>query len=301
MKSAIKGSYQMQEIIEWLQSIEQLASDVYTSSSLLFEGDEELFGFLTRLGEDESEHFDAMSRALDYLQINDVDVEPAISLDQSTKDLIEKPLKETQDLLLTGKLTKEDVTNFMETVESSEWNDIFLYVINTLKEYDVEFQYLAAKIQAHKDRIELFLKSLPHGSKQLDHIRQLPAIWQKRILIVEDNRAVLELFKAVLSMDGVVKTAENGEEGLRKTREHFFDAIVSDIEMPIMDGVEFYKKAIEENPRIGAHFLFCTGFATPERQAFFEGNNLPYLTKPVKMGKIREAVNNIVQKISEDM
>ncbi|MGR3219012.1 MAG: response regulator, partial [Candidatus Anammoxibacter sp.] len=66
---------------------------------------------------------------------------------------------------------------------------------------------------------------------------------KNRILLLEDAAFFRQLIKGYLTSEGhEVFTAENGQEGLSLFEEKDFDLIVSDIEMPVMDGIEFMKK-----------------------------------------------------------
>ncbi len=67
----------------------------------------------------------------------------------------------------------------------------------------------------------------------------------KRVLLLEDSSFFKELVKGYLVSEGYeVDTVENGVEGLQKIQEvdYEYDIIVSDIEMPEMDGIEFIKE-----------------------------------------------------------
>ncbi len=67
----------------------------------------------------------------------------------------------------------------------------------------------------------------------------------KRVLLLEDSSFFKELVKGYLVSEGyVVDTVENGLEGLQKIQEvdYEYDIIVSDIEMPEMNGIEFIKE-----------------------------------------------------------
>lgn len=61
----------------------------------------------------------------------------------------------------------------------------------------------------------------------------------KSILIVDDNREVRLAFKTVLNYDGYhVFTAADGPEAIRLAREHVPTAILMDIDMPVMTGLQ---------------------------------------------------------------
>jgi len=104
-----------------------------------------------------------------------------------------------------------------------------------------------------------------------------------RILVIEDNAANLELARYLLEAGGyTVLTAEDGEEGLRSARRDRPDLVVSDLQMPVMDGFEFLAqfRADEELcsiPVIAVTAFSMPGDATKVMQAGFDG----YLSKPI--------------------
>lgn len=71
----------------------------------------------------------------------------------------------------------------------------------------------------------------------------------KRVLVVDDDPLVATIAKNKLSLAGFeVETASNGAVALHLVQRTRFDAIVTDIVMPRMDGVDFYK-ALKNDPR----------------------------------------------------
>ncbi len=82
------------------------------------------------------------------------------------------------------------------------------------------------------------------------------------VLIVDDEPAFRFLVRDILMADGFdVLTAENGQEALRKLSIVHPDIIVSDIYMPIMDGVNLHK-SVRENPMYATlPFLFVSGYS----------------------------------------
>ncbi len=289
----------MQEIIDWLKKIEYLASDFYKGAASLFKEDKDFYHFLAQLGDDEMSHYELMDQASEYLQRNEIHIPCDITLDQHTRDHIEKPLKDQYNLVLGRNLSKKQIINFIVEVEFSELNEIFLYVINTMKQFMKNFQYLAAMIQEHENRIEHFIDKLPKESKPDKDMRELPAVWKNKFLIIDDNEALLSLFGKILAMKGEVETANNGQEGLKKIRKHFFTLIISDIDMPIMNGLELYTKAVEEDANLKDRFLFYSGNITSEKERFLKENNLHYLLKPVGLEEFIQAIDDITHKISK--
>jgi len=65
----------------------------------------------------------------------------------------------------------------------------------------------------------------------------------KRALAVDDSATMRNLVKIALEAEGfVVDTAENGQQALELTRRNPYDVIISDINMPVMDGLTFLRE-----------------------------------------------------------
>ena len=60
----------MQEIVDWLVGIEEIAGEVYGRASRQFQDDDKLSSFLNHLAEDEAWHFHVMGSASDFLRKN---------------------------------------------------------------------------------------------------------------------------------------------------------------------------------------------------------------------------------------
>jgi DNA-binding NtrC family response regulator len=119
---------------------------------------------------------------------------------------------------------------------------------------------------------------------------------KKRMLIVEDSEMIVEILKNNFENKYIVETAANGEEGCRKTNIQYFDIIISDISMPVKNGIEFYKQASKQDPNIGKRFLFYTGLPA-EYGGFLEKLNMRYMTKPASLEEIEQAVEDILSRI----
>ncbi len=79
----------------------------------------------------------------------------------------------------------------------------------------------------------------------------------KKILIVEDDEDFLSILKIKFTAEGFsVVTAKNGEEGISVAESEKPDLIISDILMPIMNGVDMAGKIKESNKN--AQILFLT-------------------------------------------
>jgi two-component system, OmpR family, response regulator PrrA len=86
-----------------------------------------------------------------------------------------------------------------------------------------------------------------------------------RVLIVDDQEDVRTLMVGLLSDTFDVATAEDGNLALQRIREHRFDAIVLDLEMPELDGAGFMRALRAHGWRCPV--LVCSGHVEVERQA----------------------------------
>lgn len=70
-----------------------------------------------------------------------------------------------------------------------------------------------------------------------------------KMLFVDDDEMIREIVEELLSdFFADFDTAENGQEGLEKYNENEYDIIMTDITMPILDGIELATKVKEDNP-----------------------------------------------------
>lgn len=257
----------MQNIAAWLADLEQLASDFYYSAASHFSLDPLLKAFLNQMAEDEATHCMVMRKAVDCF--GNQDSEALITLDNHTREAIEAPLHEATKMLACGELDRRSILDCILHTEFSEWNDLFAYVVQAMVERDRQCIPAAADIQKHRRMIERFFEDLPDGQVYLHSIRNLPRAWEENILVVDDFIPFTGLAKAVLQHEGRIETAVNGVEALQKTEEQYFALILSDVDMPEMDGMQFFREASARYPGIANRFLFMTGNVTPGTRRFF--------------------------------
>jgi len=72
----------------------------------------------------------------------------------------------------------------------------------------------------------------------------------KKILIIDDDHDSLDLLEVILFRDYELSTAVNGFEGLTKAQELRPDCILTDIMMPVMDGIGFINN-LRKHPDLG--------------------------------------------------
>jgi CheY-like chemotaxis protein len=114
-----------------------------------------------------------------------------------------------------------------------------------------------------------------------------------RVLVVDDDPAVLRAFRRVLQGEHEIVTARDGSEALLVvlggTR---VDAIICDIGMPKLDGPAFFSELFELRPQLMPRVVFCTGGPPNEKtQRFLERLQAPLLFKPVAAADLVRAID----------
>ncbi|MDH3976083.1 MAG: response regulator [Deltaproteobacteria bacterium] len=102
-------------------------------------------------------------------------------------------------------------------------------------------------------------------------------------LIVDDDSRLSALYKFLITVKfegALIKCAENGLEGLERAEESDYSLIISDIEMPEMDGIDFYKNLKKEYPFLAKKTVFITGSPSGTHLSYFEQEKRPWLPKP---------------------
>ncbi len=116
------------------------------------------------------------------------------------------------------------------------------------------------------------------------------------ILIIDDERAIRNVLKDILSNEGFkVEEAADGEEGLKKFQAGSFDVVLCDIKMPKLDGIEFLQKVMEagtDTPviMISGHGNIETAVDAVKKGAF------DYISKPPDLNRLLITIRNAMDK-----
>ena len=112
-----------------------------------------------------------------------------------------------------------------------------------------------------------------------------------KYLIVDDDAAIRDLLCLLFDGDAEIVCAANGLEALELTKKYQFDLVLSDINMPIMDGIEFCEHALAANREFSAHLVILTGNPSKRVLSFCQRNRISLFNKPVSVFALKEAVN----------
>ena len=117
----------------------------------------------------------------------------------------------------------------------------------------------------------------------------------KKILIVEDDNEIRLFLKEYLQKEFVVAEAANGKEGLEVSLKQNIDIIITDVMMPVMDGIEFCKqiKGNIKTSHIPVIMLTAKTTLTNHKEGVEVGAD-QYLTKPFSPELLLVTINNLL-------
>ena len=285
----------MEQIIAWLIAVEKGAQRLYAACARALAPDHPVAArMLARLSSDEAQHALYLEQALDCC-IRTNTCPDVIRLDRATAQRAESSFAEFEAILKSDKPSVVRILENIIQIERSEWNELFLYVVSSLRERCPELAHVAPQIQHHLRFIETNLAAIAPGMNWQNRIRALKPVWQENILVVEDEAPITALLESFLSRDGIVHTVADGSEALKKIQQQYYAVIISDVDMPVMDGWRFYRRARRQFGTIGQRCVFITGNPVSPAARELEAEGLDVLAKPFSLTEIRRKVYDLLE------
>jgi len=125
----------------------------------------------------------------------------------------------------------------------------------------------------------------------------------EKVLLIDDEKEFVTALSERMETRGIkARTAFNGEEALSIARKEKFDAVVLDMVMPGMDGIETLKQLLKMNPDL--QVILLTGFGTVQKSVeAMKIGALDFMEKPAQIQqlveKIKEASANRIAIVTE--
>jgi DNA-binding NtrC family response regulator len=115
---------------------------------------------------------------------------------------------------------------------------------------------------------------------------------EDRVLLVDDEEEFVELLAERMRTRGLtVRTAFSGAEALEMAEQETFDAVVLDMVMPDMDGMETLRRLREKIPEL--QVILLTGYADlPTGIEAIKQGAVDYLEKPADIGQLMQKIKN---------
>lgn len=115
-----------------------------------------------------------------------------------------------------------------------------------------------------------------------------------KILVVDDEEGARDLFNTILTDEGYdVSLASDGEEALILFKSHPFNLVITDIKMPVMDGLQL----LQEIRKTGSKTEVIMVTAYGEVESYLKAMSLgaaEYINKPVRIKELKRIVHKVL-------
>ncbi|CAK0742127.1 two-component system, sensor histidine kinase and response regulator [Gammaproteobacteria bacterium] len=127
-----------------------------------------------------------------------------------------------------------------------------------------------------------------HTTAKLKKDKHIEGLVGARILVVEDNPVNQQVISELLQKAGIrLDIANNGQEALSIARQFSFDAILMDVQMPVMDGIEATRCLRQDKRFTSLPIIALTAGVTPdERERALSCGMSGFLTKPIAVTEL---------------
>ena len=144
---------------------------------------------------------------------------------------------------------------------------------------------------ASRVELNLFGSVLPQS--RLHVLEALPLTTRRNpvVLLAEDEEYVRHLIRLILQDDHEILAAANGAEALdlSRSRTEPIDLLLTDIDMPGMNGYELHRRLSRERPDIKVLFISGASLQIPDSETLH-----PYLAKPFDASTLRTRVRELL-------
>ena len=119
-----------------------------------------------------------------------------------------------------------------------------------------------------------------------------------KVLLIDDHQLSRKLLSKQLELFGFsnIDFCMNGQEGYEQMQRQSYDIVVFDWAMPVMSGLEFFKKLRENNHTDKKAFVMVSAEAQPQKiLEAIECGISNYITKPADQAQINQKMTDVIQ------
>ena len=117
-----------------------------------------------------------------------------------------------------------------------------------------------------------------------------------RILVVDDDMSISMLLSEILKLwQHEVVVLHNSTDAAERLKHESYDIVFTDVLMPELNGIDLFKKALEENEDYDKRFVFITGLSTENNS---ELNDKIVLEKPFKIKDVQLVMEEMAKKLN---
>ncbi|MDT8318628.1 MAG: response regulator [bacterium] len=121
----------------------------------------------------------------------------------------------------------------------------------------------------------------------------------KRFLVVDDDKSIRTLYKLLIERryeSAHVDFCPDGKEGLAMAKKADFDIIVSDINMPVMDGISFHANLKQQDRLKARKVVMVSANVYGDHLRYIQEEDLDYIEKPFRPNQFYAFVDSILDK-----
>ncbi|MEM6667150.1 MAG: response regulator [Pseudomonadota bacterium] len=117
-----------------------------------------------------------------------------------------------------------------------------------------------------------------------------------RVLTIDDSKTMLDMLHAALDSEGFeVLQAKNGQEGIDVLSSETVDVIITDVNMPVMDGITFIREARKDDRLRALPILILTTETSAEkRQMGRDAGGTGWIVKPFNTEQLVKVIRKVV-------
>jgi CheY-like chemotaxis protein len=120
---------------------------------------------------------------------------------------------------------------------------------------------------------------------------------QKRVLVVDDDAAIRQMFITLLHRNGyAVDDASDGRQGLLRIRSDEYDAIILDLMMPVVSGFEFLEAIARDMPATMQRIIVTTGASRNDLKTLDVSQIFALIRKPFDIHELLRKVGECSSK-----
>jgi len=150
----------------------------------------------------------------------------------------------------------------------------------------------SGKVQLILDPAQLVRRAHPDAPEAIGEATSSPMVLAGRALVVDDSRAIREAMTSMLGREGwIVDVAEDGARALQMTRQLRYDLVVTDLEMPELNGFDLIARLRDDARFKTTPIVIITSRANPEHRRRAKDLGVRALVaKPITRRKLLEAL-----------
>jgi signal transduction histidine kinase/ligand-binding sensor domain-containing protein/DNA-binding response OmpR family regulator len=151
-------------------------------------------------------------------------------------------------------------------------------------------------IPVKEDLLNLGIEFNEKSDEAIQDILETQGVEKPSLLLVEDNLEFRQYLKEYLEEDYQIILAQDGKDGLDKALTHIPDLIISDVMMPLMDGVELCQHIKKDLKTSHIPVILLTARSSEDKhlEGLKSGCN-QYLSKPFKLEILMSSIRNLLQ------